>query len=141
MRWIASAAIALALPGCFDDSCDRPVCPGDIADASPGSEWDVEHTFVLPGRELAEAQVAMKRGNLLVIGFESRPGAIDWNVHSHDGELVEAHLQGTDTALEISFAAPADGSFFPMWENAGDAAQTVSVRLRLAEGDRLVTWY
>jgi len=75
------------------------------------------------------------------IADAASPDAIDWNVHTHDGDLVEAHLSGTDSSIEISFAAPYAGDFFPLWENRGTVAQSISVRIRLAVGDRLVRWY
>lgn len=136
---ILIAALVGAGAGCFEDTCDRPVCPGDIADASPGSEWDVEHSFVLPANEFAEAEVSMQAGNQLVVGFDANP-EVSWNVHSHAGEVVE-HLQGSDTQMEYTFEAPDDGLYYPMWQNDSDAGLNISVRLRLADGDQLVTWY
>lgn len=139
---VALALLVAAVPaaGCFDDRCDRPVCAEDVPDAAPGSEWDVEHSFVLPGEEFAEAQVEMAAGSELVLGFDARPEMIDWNVHSHQGEVIQ-HLEGTDTNNEYTFVAPDDGYYFPMWQNSSEAALNITVRLRLADGDRLVNWY
>ncbi len=95
---------------------------------------------MLPGGEFTEAQVEMAAGSRLVVGFES-VSTITWDVHRHDGERVETFDTGTGNGLEFTFDAPEADFYFPLWTNSGDNPVSMTVRLRLADGDKVIAWF
>ncbi len=132
-------------PGSGEASCRHELgrCgghkPGDGAcGAGPRSkgsapEQDVPQDMfsgvaVEPGK-FAEINLEMARGSTVTAAFTSS-GPVAWNVHSHAGEAVAVHAEGTSTGETIRFVADRAGGFSLLWQNKGTAAVTLDVTLR-----------
>lgn len=86
-----------------------------------------EHT-VDPGG-FVEVNLAMNASAEVSASFEA-DAPLAWDVHSHDGQRVLVHDNGTAANGTINLQAPEEGVYSLLWENRRDAATTVSVTVR-----------
>jgi hypothetical protein len=117
-------------------------CGEPPATVSPDSQpADLARTFSLAPGAFAEANLSLPAGRTVRADFNAGQVPITWNVHSHPGDQVVIHDQGTATAGTIEFAAPAAGPFSRMWENGAAASTELSVALELPAGASIESWH
>ncbi|MFY0535642.1 hypothetical protein [Nannocystis pusilla] len=85
--------------------------------------------MVLAPGKFAEINLDMGDGSSTEVTFETTGGPLEWNVHSHDGDNVVIHAEGTGTAGKVRFAAPRAGLYSYLWKNAGAAPVRLTTRL------------
>lgn len=102
---------------------------------------DLSRTFDLGPGDFAEANLVLPAGGTVRATFDAASVAVAWNVHSHPGDQVVMHDQGTAATRIIEFTAPAAGPFSLMWENTAGAATTLSVTLELPDGAEVDSWH
>ena len=106
-------------------------CGGASADTSSpakASPTPLSNAVVAPGK-FAEINLEMAEGSTAVITFQAAGGALEWNVHSHDGDKVVTHAEGAGESGELRFAAPRAGPFSYLWQNAGADPVRLTARL------------
>jgi hypothetical protein len=122
MQKAALAAVLVAiLPAC------RPA-PGTAAPAAPASRDIFTALVVAPG-EFAEINLTMAKGAAATAVFTSTEAAA-WDVHSHAGEQVTVHAEGSSAADRVRFVAERDGMVSFMWQNKGTDPLTLDVELQ-----------
>ena len=101
--------------------------PGDGAcrSATPDVSKNALEDVVLAPGKFAEINLDMGEGSSTEVTFAATGGSLEWNVHSHDGDHVVIHAEGSGTAGKVRFAAPRAGLYSYLWKNAG----TASIRL------------
>src|SRR5688572_23875125 len=119
MQKAALAAVLVAiLPAC------RPA-PGAAAPASR----DIFTALVVAPGEFAEIDLTMAKGAAATAVFTSTDAAA-WDVHSHAGEQVTVHAEGSSAADSVRFVAERDGMYSFMWQNKGAGPLTLDVELQ-----------
>lgn len=109
-----------------DGACGGAAAGGvEPSDANPMPLSDV---VVAPGK-FAEINLDMAEGSTAVVSFQSTGGALEWNVHSHEGDKAVIHAEGTGETGELRFAAPKAGPFSYLWKNVGAAPVRLTARL------------
>ena len=105
--------------------------PGDgscRSATSDASKHALEDVVLAPGK-FAEINLDMGEGSSAEVTFEATGGALAWNVHSHDGDNVVIHAEGTGAAGKVRFAAPRAGLYSYLWKNAGAASIRLTAHL------------
>ncbi|HEY0133724.1 MAG TPA: hypothetical protein VGB85_06575, partial [Nannocystis sp.] len=72
-------------------------CGGEVAASSEpdaASPTPLDDVVVEPGK-FAEINFEMAAGSATDVTFEAVGGSLEWNVHSHDGDKVAIHAEGT----------------------------------------------
>jgi len=100
----------------------------DTADAAPATPTPLEDVVLAPGA-FAEIDLEMAAGAATEVTFQATGGPLEWNVHSHDGDAVTTHAEGTGATGQVRFAAPAAGLYSYMWKNTGGATVRLTARL------------
>lgn len=109
-----------------DDSCrSMTAAPSPTSGVSLAPLEDV----VLESGKFAEINLEMASGSSTEVTFEAAGGLLEWNVHSHDGDEVVIHAEGSGTDGKIRFAAPHAGMFSYLWKNAGTAPVRLTTRI------------
>jgi len=106
-------------------------CGGASADSSEPARagpTPLGDVVVAPGK-FAEINLEMAEGSTAVITFQSAGGALEWDVHSHEGDRVVTHAEGAGESGELRFAAPRAGPFSYLWKNAGAVPVRLTARL------------
>lgn len=77
-----------------------------------------------------EVEVPMLAGQDLVYeaSHGGPAGAVEFNIHSHQGPQVTYHARSADARISGAFTAPWEGKFYLMWENKGKEPARVAVR-------------
>lgn len=109
-----------------DASCGGQVEATSKPDAVAPTPLD--NVLVEPGK-FAEINFEMAAGSATDVTFQATGGSVEWNVHSHDGDKVAIHSEGTGTEGKVRFAAPAAGLFSYLWKNAGTTPVRLTVHL------------
>ncbi len=104
----------------------------DQADPSTATPTPLSDVVVAPGK-FAEINLEMGESSTALISFRSEGGAVEWNVHSHDGDKLVIHAEGAGETGELRFAAPRAGPFSYLWKNTGVATVRLTAHLS-AEG-------
>lgn len=117
-----AAALVAVLPAC------RPA-PEPAAPVAPASK-DIFIALVVAPGEFAEVNLTMASGAAATAVFTSTDAAA-WNVHSHAGEQVTVHAEGTAAADRVRFVAERDGTYSFLWQNKGPAPLTLDVELQI----------
>ncbi|HEY0138379.1 MAG TPA: hypothetical protein VGB85_30045 [Nannocystis sp.] len=104
----------------------------DTADAEPPTPTPLEDVVLAPGA-FAEIDLEMAAGATTEVTFQARGGSLEWNVHSHQGDAVTTHAEGTGATGKVQFAAPSAGLYSYMWKNTGGATVLLTARL-VAQG-------
>ena len=99
----------------------------DTADAGSATPTPLEDVVLAAGG-FAEIDLEMAAGAATEVTFQAT-GALAWNVHSHDGDAVEIHAEGTGATGKLRFAAPSAGLYSYMWKNTGDATVRLTAHL------------
>lgn len=94
---------------------------------------------VAPG-EVVELNLAMPAGATARATFTAS-GPLEWNTHSHPGGELLTYTQGTDATGELSLSAEAAEVYSMMWKNTGTAPATLELRVTLAQGVTVDSWY
>lgn len=87
---------------------------------------------VAPGG-FAEINLQMAKGAAVTARFTGS-APLAWNVHSHAGDRVLVHAEGSAAADSVRFVAEQGGAYSYVWQNKGDGPITLDVALR-SEGD------
>jgi len=100
------------------------------ASATPeGARLTPLDDVVLAPGEFAEVNLEMAAGAATDAAFRATGGALEWNVHSHDGDQVATHAEGTGADGTVRFMAPRAGGYSYLWKNSGSAPVRLTVRL------------
>ena len=89
--------------------------------------------MVLEPGKFAEINLEMAAGSATDVTFEAAGGPLEWNVHSHDGDKVAIHAEGSAVDGKVRFAAPRAGLYSYLWKNSGSTSVRLTARLA-AEG-------
>lgn len=108
-----------------DGACGATAPGGPAPDAARALFDDV---IIEPGK-FAEINLEMPEGSSTEVEFHAMGGALEWNVHSHDGDNVVIHAEGAAAAGKVRFAAPRAGLFSYLWKNAGASPVRLTARL------------
>ncbi len=106
-------------------------CGGEVAASSAPEAVTptlLDDVVVEPGK-FAEINFEMAAGSVTDVTFHAAGGPLEWNVHSHDGDKVAIHAEGTSAEGKVRFAAPAAGLFSYLWKNSGNTPVRLTVRL------------
>lgn len=96
----------------------------------------LENVVLAPG-QAAEINLEMAAGSATTVTFQSAGGPLEWNVHSHDGDKVAVHAEGTAADGTVRFSAPGAGLFSYLWKNSGSATVRLTARLASQGGVRV----
>lgn len=80
-----------------------------------------------PGK-FAEINLEIGEGGTTEVTYAGAGGPLEWNIHSHDGDNVVIHSEGTGTEGTLKFAAPRAGLYSYLWKNAGSAPVRLTTR-------------
>jgi hypothetical protein len=122
----ADASCRHELGRCGGHTPGDGACGGASESAGPASP--LEDVAVEPGK-IAEINLEMSKGAIAEIEFVGVGGPLEWNVHSHDGDNVVIHAEGTGADGKVKFAAPRAGGFSYLWKNAGATVVRLTTRL------------
>lgn len=100
----------------------------DTSKADLASPTPLDDVIVEPGK-FAEINFEMAEGSAADVAFEAAGGSLQWNVHSHDGDKVVIHVEGTASEGTVRFAAPGAGPYSYLWQNSGSAPVRLTARL------------
>lgn len=81
-----------------------------------------------PGK-FAEINLEMGEGAAIEVHYDGAGGSLEWNVHSHKGDEVVVHNEGTGTEGSVKFAAPHPGLYSYLWKNVGSTPVRLTTRL------------
>lgn len=88
----------------------------------------LDDVVIEPGK-FAEINFDMSVGSATDVTFHAAGGPVEWNVHSHDGDKVAIHAEGTGADGQVRFAAPGAGLFSYLWKNTGSTPVRLTARL------------
>ncbi|MDC0675414.1 hypothetical protein [Nannocystis radixulma] len=104
-------------------------CGGAAADSSSPLKNGIEEVVLEPGK-FAEINLKMAEGTSTEVTFTATGGPLEWNVHSHEGDTVVIHSQGTGTDGKVRFVAPRAGLYSYLWTNASAAPIRLTADLK-----------
>ena len=138
MRPLAIGAL-LAVACTHDRDHEGPVTstggegmPCAIEDASTGSEaLDGVFEWTLAPGVVAEINVDLGDDGFMHADFDAAGIALDWDIHTHDGEQVVVLDSGKGVAGAAELHAPAAGLYSFYWRNGGSIDATLCVELTL----------
>lgn len=111
-----------------DGSCGgRVSASSDEAPATP-TPTPLEGVVLEPGK-FAEINLEMAAGATTDVAFQATGGPLEWNVHSHDGDKVAIHAEGTGADGKLRFVAPRAGPYSYLWKNSGRTTVRLTARL------------
>lgn len=110
-----------------DGSCGGAAPDVAAADTEAPTPTPLENVVVEPGK-FAEINLEMAAGSATDVTFEAA-APLEWNVHSHDGDKVAVHAEGTAAAGKVRFAAPRAGLYSYLWKNSGSTPVRLTARL------------
>jgi hypothetical protein len=104
-------------------------------DAEPDTRR--ERAFELVPGAYAEANLEFSRAGATTHVEYTASAAVAWNVHGHEGGVLEVYDEGTATTGTIDWVAARAGGYSFYWENRA-AAATVTLTVVVEIGDDVV---
>ncbi len=111
-----------------DGSCGGASAEASEAGAAAPTPTPLEDVVLLPGK-FAEINLEMAAGSTTDVTFQAAGGPLEWNVHSHDGDKVAIHAEGSAADGKVRFAAPRAGFYSYLWKNSGSTPVRLTARL------------
>lgn len=111
-----------------DGSCGGATPDASEADAGAPTPTPLEDVVLEPGK-FAEINLEMAAGSATDVTFQAAGGPLEWNVHTHDGDKVAIHAEGTAADGKVRFAAPRAGLYSYLWKNSGSTPVRLTARL------------
>lgn len=101
-------------------------CGGQAAATKPVQP--LGEVLLEPGK-FAEINLEMGEGATIEVEYTGAGGALEWNVHSHDGDNVVIHAEGVGSEGKLPFSAPHAGLYSYLWKNASSTPVRLTTRL------------
>ena len=124
-----SGLLLVALMGALGSGLACAARPSAASATPEGARLTPLDDVVLAPGEFAEVNLEMAAGAATDAAFRATGGALEWNVHSHDGDEVATHAEGAGADGTVRFMAPRAGGYSYLWKNSGSAPVRLTVRL------------
>lgn len=137
-RWLVVVGALTALSGCAhargsaNEAPESPAVTGAGKHSSAAPPW--QRTFEVAAQGVVELNVELSAGAAMTAEFSTNGEPLEWNAHSHPGDEVVMHAQGTDAAAQPRLVAEEAGIHSFLWKNGGERPVRLTVTLRI-EGE------